>query len=81
MGFFNRGPRGNTTAAAGADTAPVSAPVTKESHWRHGRRRREPYSMERRPTFGVWLKHTWLDILTMIIMGAVGLGVSPHLWE
>lgn len=32
--------------------------------------------MATRPTFGHWLKVTWLDILTMIIMGAVGLGVS-----
>ncbi|EHY56744.1 hypothetical protein HRR83_002176 [Exophiala dermatitidis] len=29
----------------------------------------------RRPTFGQWLKFTWLDILTMAAMGAVGLGV------
>lgn len=31
--------------------------------------------MMRRPTFGQWLKATWLDILTMIFLGAVGLGV------
>ncbi|KAJ6440128.1 arylsulfotransferase (ASST) domain-containing protein [Purpureocillium lavendulum] len=42
---------------------------------RGGRRVHEPYSMARRPTFGQWLKHTWLDILTMAIMGAIGLGV------
>lgn len=42
-----------------------------------GRRRHPPqaYSMARRPGFGLWLKHTWLDILTMAILGAVGLGV------
>lgn len=28
-----------------------------------------------RPSFGQWLKHTWLDILTMAAMGAIGLGV------
>ncbi|KXJ88010.1 phosphatidic acid phosphatase type 2/haloperoxidase [Microdochium bolleyi] len=33
------------------------------------------YSMASRPTFGQWLKHTWLDILTMACMGAIGLGV------
>ncbi|KAF9942835.1 hypothetical protein BGZ75_001324 [Mortierella antarctica] len=33
------------------------------------------YSMQTRPKFGQWLKYTWLDILTMAIMGAVGLGV------
>lgn len=32
--------------------------------------------MHSRPTFGQWLKHTLLDILTMIAMGAIGLGVS-----
>ncbi|KAI0155534.1 phosphatidic acid phosphatase type 2/haloperoxidase [Pestalotiopsis sp. NC0098] len=35
----------------------------------------ESYSMSTRPSFGQWLKHTWLDILTMAIMGAIGLGV------
>ena len=29
-----------------------------------------------RPSFGQWIKHTWLDILTMVVMGAVALGVS-----
>ncbi|KAK8040756.1 acid phosphatase/Vanadium-dependent haloperoxidase [Apiospora phragmitis] len=33
------------------------------------------YSMAKRPTFGQWLKFTWLDILTMAAMGAIGLGV------
>ncbi|KAI2476253.1 phosphatidic acid phosphatase beta [Pyrenophora tritici-repentis] len=28
-----------------------------------------------RPTFGQWVKATWLDIVTMAAMGAVGLGV------
>lgn len=32
--------------------------------------------MHTRPTFGQWLKFTWLDILTMVAMGAIGLGVS-----
>jgi diacylglycerol diphosphate phosphatase/phosphatidate phosphatase len=35
----------------------------------------EPYSMATRPTFGQWLRYTWLDILTMVIMGAIGLGI------
>lgn len=35
-----------------------------------------PYSMGKRPTFGQWLKHTALDIVTMAILGAIGLGVS-----
>ena len=38
--------------------------------------RHDIYSMKTRPKFGQWLKYTWLDILTMAVMGAVGLGVS-----
>ncbi|KAL9116092.1 MAG: hypothetical protein Q9227_000461 [Pyrenula ochraceoflavens] len=41
---------------------------------------REKYSVDsgyfnRRPSFGQWLKVTWLDILTMVLMGALGLGI------
>ena len=32
--------------------------------------------MATRPTFGQWLKVTWLDLLTMVVLGAVGLGVG-----
>ncbi|ETN42823.1 uncharacterized protein HMPREF1541_01981 [Cyphellophora europaea CBS 101466] len=32
-------------------------------------------NFNRRPSFGQWLKFTWLDLLTMAAMGAVGLGV------
>lgn len=31
--------------------------------------------MSTRPSFGQWLKHTWLDILSMAVLGAIGLGV------
>jgi diacylglycerol diphosphate phosphatase / phosphatidate phosphatase len=33
------------------------------------------YTMSHRPSFGQWLKATWLDILTFVIMGVIGLGV------
>lgn len=36
---------------------------------------RKPYSMARRPSFGLWLKITWPDILTMLILGALAIGV------
>ncbi|KAI1780549.1 acid phosphatase/Vanadium-dependent haloperoxidase [Hypoxylon cercidicola] len=36
---------------------------------------REPYSMARRPSFGLWLRITWPDILTMLLIGAVGIGL------
>lgn len=29
----------------------------------------------RRPTFGQWIKGTWGDILTMVLMGVLGLGL------
>ncbi|KAI9802104.1 MAG: hypothetical protein M1833_002025 [Piccolia ochrophora] len=45
---------------------------TKErAHNHHG----ASGDLNSRPSFGQWLKATWLDIVTMIIMGAVGLGV------
>jgi len=35
----------------------------------------DPNHFNRRPRFGQWLKVTWPDILTMVLMGALGLGV------
>lgn len=35
----------------------------------------ESGNFNRRPSFGQWLKMTWLDLVTMAAMGAVGLGV------
>jgi hypothetical protein len=32
--------------------------------------------LNKRPKFGQWLKVTWPDILTMVVMGILGLGVS-----
>jgi len=34
-----------------------------------------PDTLNSRPTFGQWVKGTWLDILTMVILGAIGLGI------
>jgi len=65
MGFFTRRTQ---PAASGNGTVPVNAE-------KHGRYHHEPYTMSRRPTFGQWLKGTWLDLLTMVVLGAVGLGV------
>ncbi|KAI0423838.1 PAP2 superfamily-domain-containing protein [Xylaria sp. FL1042] len=31
---------------------------------------RDPYSIEKRPTFGQWVKVTWMDILTLFLVGA-----------
>ncbi|OLN89035.1 Lipid phosphate phosphatase 1 [Colletotrichum chlorophyti] len=69
MGFFNRRPR---------EEAPVDGHAN--GHRNGGitgsrRHAAEPYTMSRRPSFGQWLKGTFLDIITMICMGALGLGI------
>lgn len=64
MGFFNRKPRNGPVPAAASNG---------NRHAAHDRNM--PYSMSTRPSFGQWLKYTWLDIVTMAAMGAVGLGV------
>ncbi|KAH8908534.1 PAP2-domain-containing protein [Coniochaeta sp. PMI_546] len=66
MGFFSRRPRDGPAPAAGTAT---------NGHRRAAHERNVPYSMSTRPSFGQWLKYTWLDIVTMAIMGAIGLGV------
>jgi diacylglycerol diphosphate phosphatase/phosphatidate phosphatase len=42
----------------------------------HGSKSPVVMSMSTRPKFGQWLKVTWLDIVTMAIMGLIGLGVT-----
>jgi membrane-associated phospholipid phosphatase len=64
MGFFNR-------RSAPVDANTQHATGTQEKH--HGHNGTKPHNS--RPTFGQWIKATWLDILTMAAMGAIGLGV------
>ena len=54
------------------------APREPRQHTTKTRSPREPYTMERRPRFGQWLKIIWLDLVTMAAMGAIGLGVCFH---
>lgn len=75
MGFFNR------------RQAPVAADTTTTTGTHHEKKagifgHKEPRmtshgspSHNSRPTFGQWIKATALDIITMAIMGAIGLGV------
>lgn len=75
MGLFNK------------RTSPAAAETTTATGMHHEKKpgmfgRKEPRtshsgatSYNSRPRFGQWLKATWLDILTMALMGAVGLGV------
>ncbi|CAD6444516.1 2f5a4c19-cbae-4962-b20a-14172f85d918 [Sclerotinia trifoliorum] len=67
MGMFSR------KQQAPANTGPGTH-VTPHDTQHHGK---GPLvlPMSKRPSFGQWLKVTWLDILTMAAMGAVGLGV------
>jgi hypothetical protein len=62
-------------------TRPVDKDVERQSGGRH--HSTHPNTLSSRPTFGEWLKGTWLDILTMAILGALGLGVSDiiHCYE
>ncbi|KZL63788.1 PAP2 superfamily protein [Colletotrichum tofieldiae] len=57
----------------------AAAPANGHTNGHHGvankRHTAEPYTMSRRPSFGQWLKGTLLDIITMICMGAIGLGI------
>ncbi|KAJ2990176.1 hypothetical protein NUW58_g3088 [Xylaria curta] len=62
MGFFNRRNRED------ADHHDING-TTKSRHVD------STYSMATRPSFGQWLKVTWLDIVTFIIMGVIGLGI------
>lgn len=52
--------------------AVTTAAVVDDSHEKHDF---DDASLSTRPTFGQWLKIHWRDILTMIAMGAIGLGV------
>ncbi|KAG9206962.1 hypothetical protein G6514_000253 [Epicoccum nigrum] len=73
MGLFNKK---NTAAAADTTTATGThhhekkpGIFAKKNH--HG----GAQSWNSRPTFGAWIKATALDIVTMAVMGAIGLGV------
>ncbi|KAK7752145.1 hypothetical protein SLS62_005889 [Diatrype stigma] len=69
MRFFNREKNPNQAAPAAAASNGHSS----------RRRNREytpaTYTMMHKPPFGQWLKHTWGDILTMVLMGVLGLAV------
>lgn len=89
MGFFTR----RREEPAPGQTAPVEAiaenkqPTQRRGlfsnfgnrHQTIGNHETYVLAYSRRPTFGQWLKCTWFDILTMAIMGAIGLGVSNFL--
>ena len=58
-------------------------PAVAETSTTNHREKRAPVAamnMNRRPTFGQWLKVTWLDLFTMAAMGMIGLGVCIPLY-
>lgn len=67
MGMFSRRQQQPATAGPGANVA--------TSHETKHHKGPMVLSMNKRPSFGQWVKVTWLDIVTMAAMGAVGLGV------
>ncbi|KAK5096406.1 hypothetical protein LTS08_007662 [Lithohypha guttulata] len=72
MNFLRRSRKTETSTAPGA--------TTYEKHHTRTKSNKAGFDVNsgnfnRRPSFGQWIKMTWLDILTMAAMGAVGLGI------
>ncbi|KAF2644621.1 acid phosphatase/Vanadium-dependent haloperoxidase [Massarina eburnea CBS 473.64] len=68
MGFLNRRP-------AAADTNTAAATGTHHETKSGASHHNGTSAWNSRPTFGQWIKATALDIVTMAVMGAIGLGV------
>ncbi|CAG8975066.1 hypothetical protein HYALB_00009928 [Hymenoscyphus albidus] len=66
MRIFTRKPRDH-----------VSPATTTTTTTHHEKAPRAVMTMSSKPTFGQWLKATWLDLATMLAMGMIGLGVAP----
>ncbi|TAQ91480.1 Phosphatidate phosphatase/4-nitrophenylphosphatase/Peroxidase [Chlorociboria aeruginascens] len=66
FGMFSRRPRNDTTTTNN---------TTSDNHHVQDDRKPVVLNMSTRPPFGQWLKATWLDLVTMVIMGVIGLGV------
>jgi diacylglycerol diphosphate phosphatase / phosphatidate phosphatase len=88
MRLFNRRTRpvgANTATSMDPIDTPTTAPTGGNGATRektgfigmlHGRHNGTyPETRNSRPTFGQWIKQTWIDIITMVILGAIGLGV------
>ena len=73
MGLFDR--RGGKSASSSTPDGPANGGNGTAAAATHRAPHDADYSIHSRPTFRQWLSHTWLDILTMAAMGAVGLGV------
>ena len=83
MGFFNRRskPVDANTANATGNERHYRSSIMSNNERRHKSGGGVAYgdgALNRRPKFGQWIKVSWPDILTMIIMGIIGLGVSAN---
>jgi hypothetical protein len=78
MGFFNRRPApvdANTAAATGPAHHEKKPGLFNRQHKAPATHGNEGRAWNSRPTFGQWIKATGLDIVSMAVMGAIGLGV------
>ncbi|KAI9849131.1 MAG: hypothetical protein M1837_005361 [Sclerophora amabilis] len=81
MGIFSRHQRSDGVVDPSSATTTTHAGHVHSKEDSNGRLRNpgqhqsESGHLNSRPPFGQWLKVTWPDILTMICMGAIGLGV------
>ncbi|KAK7550065.1 PAP2 superfamily protein [Phyllosticta citricarpa] len=75
MGLFSR--REPAPDNVTSSTAPVVGNGHHNHHHANGKQHGPVWNgaLNKRPPFGQWLKVTWPDILTMALMGAIGLGV------
>lgn len=65
-----------TTAARQQPDEPSTNEVNPYSKDDYYLRAEKIYLRSRTPQFGQWIKQTWLDIVTMLVLGAVGMAVS-----
>ena len=72
MGLFNRTPNTATTDPATGDAQPRRGLFNREKRVgsAHGHHHHDDGVVNRRPTFGQWIRGTWLDILIMALMGS-----------
>jgi len=74
MGLFTR--RAPRDGPVVTNTPQTGGGILNRKHNKANRTAPVAMSMSTRPSFGQWLKATWLDIFTMAAMGMIGLGVS-----
>ena len=77
MGLFTRN---RDSTAAPVQNAPANGATSGRGGFfnrekNHSHNHHEHGYYNRRPSFGQWLKATWLDLVSMVCMGVLGLGI------